>query len=114
MIFSIALLMSAARGAAAGTQMALGGLQVAAEALIATEQDLRVKIRGLDDEIDNKRDLLGDLVKRHDGGAAELAGADANLASAGDLRPDCWASTWPPAWSAASPGSAWMSCGMSD
>ena len=70
--------------------MALGSLQVAAEALIATEQDLRAKIRGLDDEIDNKRDLLGDLVKRHDGGAAELAGADANLASAGDLSPDCW------------------------
>ena len=50
-------------------------LQVAAEALIATKQDLHAKIRGLDDEIDNKRDLLGDLVKRHDGGAAELAGA---------------------------------------
>ena len=57
---------------------------MAAEALVATGQDLHAKIRGLDDEIDNKRDLLGDLVKRHDGGAAELAGADANLASAGD------------------------------
>ena len=69
--------------------MALGGLQVAAEALVATEQDLRAKIRGLDDEIANKRDLLGDLVKRHDGGVAELAGADANLASAGELCPNC-------------------------
>ena len=89
--------------------MALWCLQVAAEALIATEQDLRTKIRGLDDEIDNKRDLLGDLVKRHDGGAAELAGADANLASAGDLRSNYRATIWPQAWRAASPGSAWMS-----
>ena len=47
---------------------------------------------GWTDEIDNKRDLLGDLVKRHDGGAAELAGADANLASAGTPCPHCRAS----------------------
>ena len=89
--------------------MASGGLQVAAEALIATEQDLRAKIRGLDDEIANKRDLLGDLVKRHDGGAAELAGADANLASAGGLHALCRATTWHPAWHAAFLGSACMS-----
>lgn len=58
-------------------------MQVAGEALIATEQDLRAKIRGLDEEIADKRDLLGDLMKRHDDAAAELAGADANLHSAG-------------------------------
>ena len=57
--------------------------QVAAEALVATEQDLRAKICGLDEEIDNKRDLLGILMKRHDDAAAELEGADANLTSAG-------------------------------
>ena len=60
-------------------------LQVAAEALIATEQELRAKIHGLDEEIDNKRDLLGVLMKRHDDAAAELAGADANLSSAGEI-----------------------------
>ena len=60
-------------------------LQVAAEALIATEQELRAKIRGLDEEIGNKRDLLGVLMKRHDDAAAELAGADANLSSAGEI-----------------------------
>ncbi len=58
-------------------------LQVAAEALVATEQDLRSKIRGLDEEVDTKRDLLSILMKRHDDAAAELAGADANLTSAG-------------------------------
>lgn len=60
-------------------------LQVTSEALIATEQELRAKIRGLDEEIENKRDLLGVLVKRHDDAAAELAGADANLCSAGEI-----------------------------
>ena len=50
---------------------------------MATEQDLHAKIRSLDEEVDTKRDLLGMLMKRHDDAAAELAGADANLSSAG-------------------------------
>jgi len=50
---------------------------------VATEQDLHAKIRSLDEEVDTKRDLLGMLMKRHDDAAAELAGADANLSSAG-------------------------------
>ncbi len=54
---------------------------------MATEQDLRIKIRGLDEEVDNKRYLLGILMKRHDDAAAELAGADANLTSAGTESP---------------------------
>ncbi len=60
-------------------------LQVAAEALIATEQELRAKLCGLDEEIGHKRGLLGVLMKRHDDATAELAGADANLSSAGEI-----------------------------
>jgi septal ring factor EnvC (AmiA/AmiB activator) len=59
--------------------------QVAAEALVATESELRAKLQSADEEIAEKRQLLADLKARYDVVAAELAGAEANLASADAL-----------------------------
>lgn len=60
-------------------------MQVAADALVATEIDLRSKLKAANDEIEEKRRLLADLNTRYDAVAAELAGAEANLSSADDL-----------------------------
>lgn len=57
-------------------------LQVAAEALVATEAQLRGKRASADEEIAGKRQLLAELKQRYDAVAAELAGAEANLTSA--------------------------------
>lgn len=60
-------------------------LQVAAEALVATEADLRAKLASADGEFAEKRQLLAELKRRYDAVAAELAGAEANLTSASGI-----------------------------
>ncbi len=60
-------------------------MQVAADALVVTENELRGKLTAADEEIAEKRGLLADLNTRYDAVAAELAGAEANLSSADAL-----------------------------
>lgn len=60
-------------------------MQVAADALVVTENELRGKLTAADEEIAEKRSLLADLNTRYDAVAAELAGAEANLSSADAL-----------------------------
>ncbi len=59
--------------------------QVAAEALVVTENELRGKLSAAEEEIAERRQLLADLNTRYDSVAAELAGAEANLSSADAL-----------------------------
>ena len=65
--------------------MLLHSKQVAAEALVVTENELRGKLSAAEEEIAERRQLLADLNTRYDSVAAELAGAEANLSSADAL-----------------------------